>query len=326
MDSQSLILGVDLGGTRLAAGLVEPTGRVVSCRSVATARLGRGERLLDNILEVLGWLREDAERLGRPLAGVGIGVPGVVDGAAGAVGADVQNLPELRDVQIARVIRERTALPVVADNDVNALLLGEWTFGQARGKEHAAMIAAGTGVGGALILNGRLVRGAAGYGGEIGHITVDLEGRECFCGSRGCVKAYASGPDIAEQARALCRQRATPLLSELCGGDLDRLDCALVLAAASRGDPIGLAVAARASQALGAAVAALINLCNPELILLAGGVMDAGEILLEPIRRWARFYAFEAAFRRTAIRRSTLSKESGVQGGAALFLHRRAGG
>lgn len=325
MDETRLILGVDLGGTRLAVGLVEPTGRVLACRSVATARLGRGERLLDNVLEVLGWLREDADRLGRPLAGVGIGVPGVVDQAAGAVGADVQNLPELRDVKIVQVVQERTGLPVVADNDVNALLLGEWFFGQARGRRHVAMIAAGTGVGGALILNGQLVRGARGYGGEIGHVTVDPDGLECFCGSRGCIKAYASGPDIAMQARALCRRNATPILSELCGGDFERLDCPAVLAAAGRGDPIGLTVAGRAARALGVGVATLINLCNPELILLAGGVLDAGDVLLEPIRRWARFYAFDAAYESTVILRSTFSKESGVQGGAALFLSRRSG-
>ncbi|MFB3816067.1 MAG: ROK family protein [Candidatus Methylomirabilales bacterium] len=325
MDPESLILGVDLGGTRLAVGLVEPTGRVLSCRSVATGRLGRGERLLDNVLEVLGWLREDAERLGRPLAGVGLGVPGVVDEATGAIGADVQNLPELRDVKIVQVIHERTGLPVVADNDVNALLLGEWIFGQARGRRHVAMIAAGTGVGGALILNGQLVRGARGYAGEIGHVTVDPEGPECLCGSRGCIKAYASGPDIAQQARALCRRNATPILSELCGGDFERLDCPAVLAAARRGDPIGLTVAHRAARALGVGVATLINLCNPELILLAGGVLEAGEVLLGPIRRWARLYAFEAAYESTTIRRSSFTKESGVQGGAALFLHRRAG-
>jgi glucokinase len=319
---EGLILGADVGGSRLAAGLVEGSGRILACRSVPTDRLGRGDRVLDNVLEVLRWVRLDAERLGRPVAGIGVGVPGVVDGDSGRVGADVQNLPELRNTPLAGLLADRFGLPVALDNDVNALLLGEWTFGQARGCRHAAMIAAGTGVGGALVLNGALVRGAAGYGGEIGHVCVDLEGRECQCGSRGCIKAYASGPDIAEQARELFRRTPTPILSDLAHGDPGGITCEMVLAAAARGDAIGVAVAARAAQALGAGVAALINLCNPECVLLGGGVLEAGEVLLEPIRRWAKFYAFEAAFRSTRILRSVYTKESGVQGAAALFMHR----
>jgi glucokinase len=240
--------------------------------------------------------------------------------SGGEVGEDIQNLPELRRVPLAAEVAAAIGLPVVVDNDVNALLLGEWTFGRARGRRDVAMIAAGTGVGGALVLNGALVRGAHGYAGEIGHISVDLDGRACFCGSRGCIKAYASGPDIASQARELFVREPTPILSGLVRGDVGRLDCPAVLAAAAEGDPIGVAVVARAAQALGAGVAALVNLCNPEMILLAGGVLEAGGLLLEPIRRWASFYAFEAAVRRTEIVRSGFSKESGVQGAAALFL------
>jgi glucokinase len=321
-----VILGADVGGSRLAAGLVEAGGDILVRRSVSTDRLGRGDRVLDNVVELLRELTQEADRLGRAVAGIGVGVPGVVDGDSGRVGADVQNLPELRDVPLGGLLAERFGLPVVVDNDVNALLLGEWTFGQARGCRHAAMIAAGTGVGGALVLNGALVRGAAGYGGEIGHVSVDLEGRECRCGSRGCIKAYASGPDIAEQARDLFRRTRTAILSDMVRGDPARITCEVVLAAAARGDPIGLTVAARAAQALGAGVATLITLCNPQCILLGGGVLEAGEVLLEPIRRWAKFYAFEAAFGSTRILRSLYTKASGVQGAAALFMHRTSRG
>ncbi len=224
---------------------------------------------------------------------------------------------------MGRLLREQTGLPVVVDNDVNALTLGEWLFGQARGLRDVAMVAAGTGVGGGLILNGALVRGAAGYAGEIGHITVELEGRPCFCGGRGCVKAYASGPDIADQARELHKTHPSPILGPLVGVEPARIEAPAVFAAAEQGDPVAMSVVAKAAQALGAGVANLINLCNPELVLLGGGVMEAGAILMEPLRRWAKFYAFDAAFARTRIVRSSLSKESGVQGAAALFLYER---
>ncbi len=315
------ILGLDLGGTSLAGGLVEAGGTVLCSRTVPTERLGRGEGILENLREVVRNLLRDAQQLRLPVLGLGIGVPGVVEVLTGTIGQDVQNVSDLRGVPLGRLLREQTGLPVVVDNDVNALILAEWMFGQARGLRDVAMIAVGTGVGGGLILNGSLVRGAAGYGGEIGHMTVELEGRPCVCGGRGCVNAYASGPDIADQARDLLRTHPSPILGALAGTDPERIQAPAVFTAAAQGDPVAISVVTKAAQALGAGVANLINLCNPELILLGGGVMEAGEILLEPVRRWARRYAFGAAFARTRIVRSNLSKESGVQGAAALFLY-----
>lgn len=321
--NEGLILGVDLGGTRLACGLVDTAGALQHSRSVPTDRRGREEGTLQNLLELVTGLVEDARSLRRPILGLGVGVPGVIERETGTIGEDIQNLPELRGVALGRILQERTGLPIALDNDVNALILGEWTFGQARGFLHVAMIAVGTGIGGGLILNGELVRGAGGYAGEIGHIPVDLDGRECFCGSRGCIKAYASGPDLAQQAQSLLRGDRASMLVELAGGEPARIDAPVVFSAAVKGDPVAVSVVAKAAQALGAGVATLINLCNPELIILGGGVMEAGEILLEPIRRWARFYAFESALHRTRIVRSTFTKESGVLGAAALFLYER---
>ena len=324
---RGVIIGVDVGGTTLAGGLVDAEGTVRNSRIVPTDRLGRGEGVLKNLLEVVAGLADVARTLGRPILGVGMGVPGVVEVQTGTIGEDIQNVPEFRGLPLGRIIRESIHLPVVVDNDVNALTLGEWTFGQARGFRHVAMITVGTSIGGGLILNGALVRGGSGYAGEIGHITVSLDGPDCFCGSRGCLKLFASGPDIARRARSLLRKDQPSILADLSAGDPDRIDAPLVFAAAARGDPAALAVLAGAAQALGAGVATLINLCNPEMILLGGGVMEAGEILMEPVTRWARFYAFEAAFDRTRIVRSILTKESGVLGAASLFLYeeRRTG-
>lgn len=320
------ILGVDLGATTLVGGLVDAAGTVRNSRTVPTDRLGRGEGVLRNLLEVVAGLLDEARRLECPILGVGVGAPGVIEVDTGTIGEDIQNIPEFRGLALGRIIRERTGLAVVVDNDVNALTLGEWTFGQARGLRQVAMIAVGTSIGGGLILNGELVRGAGGYGGEIGHTTVDLDGPDCFCGSRGCIKVYASGADIARQARSLLRADRTSILLELVGGDPNRIDAPRVFAAAAKGDPVAVTVVARAAQALGAGVGNLINLYNPELIVLGGSVMEAGEILMEPVVRWARFYAFEGAFDRTRIVRSTLTKESGVQGAAALFLYERSRG
>ena len=319
-DQRRVILAVDVGGTGLAGGLVEPSGLILSSRAVATERRGRGDGVLKNLLEFIAGLADDARASHRPVQGLGVGVPGAVEESTGRIGPDIQNIPELANVPIRSVLQECTGLPVVVDNDVNALCLAEWRFGQAKGLRHVAMIAVGTGVGGGLILNGSLVRGASGYAGEIGHVTVEMDGRPCFCGSRGCVKAYASGPDLVAQVRELLDQAPSPIWSELTAGDPGRIEPPLIFRAADRGDAVAEAVVAKAAQALGAGVAALVNLCNPEMIILGGGVMEAGEILMEPIRRWSRFYAFERAVARTRIVRSGLSKQSGILGAAALFL------
>jgi len=315
------ILALDVGGTSLTGGLVEPTGAIITTRTVATDRCGRGDGVLKNLLEMVAGLEDAAREARLCVQGLGVGVPGAVDEYAGRIGPDIQNLPEFKNLPLRTVLQDRTGLPVVVDNDVNALCLAEWTFGQARGLRHVAMVVAGTGVGGGLILNGALVRGANGYAGEIGHISVDMDGRPCFCGSRGCVKAYASGPDIVGQVRESLGAAGSAIWTDLTGGDLARLSPPLVFRAADRGDAVAKAVVAKAAQALGAGVAVLINLCNPEMIVLGGGVLEAGDILVEPVRRWARYYAFERAFARTQIVRSGLSKPSSILGAAALFLH-----
>jgi glucokinase len=322
MDRESgVVLAVDVGGTGLAGGLVGATGAIIGSRTVATDRLGRGEGVLKNLLEFVADLEDDARRVRLPVRGLGVGVPGTVEAETGRIGPDIQNIPEFANLPLRAVLYERTGLRVAVDNDVNALCLAEWIFGQAKGLRHVAMIAVGTGVGGGVVLNGSLVRGAYGYAGEIGHITVEMDGRSCFCGSRGCVKAYASGPDIVAQARELLLEEPSSVFADLTGGDLSRITPPLVFRAADRGDPVAEAVVAKAAQALGAGVAALINLCNPEMIILGGGVMEAGEILVEPVRRWARFYAFERACARTRIVRSGFSKQSGILGAAALFRY-----
>jgi glucokinase len=316
-----VILAVDVGGTGVAGGVVHSDGRIADPRTVATDRLGRGEGVLKNLLEFVACLEDDARKACLPIRGLGVGVPGAVDVETGRIGPDIQNLPEFANLPLRSVLRERTGLQVAVDNDVNALCLAEWIFGQAQGLRHVAMVAVGTGVGGGLIFDGSLLRGASGYAGEIGHITVEMDGRPCFCGSRGCVKAYASGPDIVAQVRERLADESSSVLDELTGGDTLRISPPLVFCAADRGDPVAEGVVAKAAQALGAGVAALINLCNPEMIVLGGGVVEAGEILVEPVRRWARFYAFERAAARTRIVRSGFSKESGILGAAALFRY-----
>ncbi len=317
----TVILGLDLGGTTLSGGLVQPDGRVRLQRAVATYARGHGEAVIEQLLDTTATLLDAAGRRRLQVAGIGFGVPGTVDPLRGRIRGNIQNVPELHGVALGPLLRRRFGMRTHLDNDVNALTLGELYFGRARGVRNFAMLAAGTGVGSGIVIEGKLVRGRRGYGGEAGHTTVNLDGRPCFCGSTGCIKTYASGPDIAAQARERLQTSKPGRLLELCGGDPARLTAQGVFAAARTGDPTALEVVEIAARALGAGVANLVNLLNPELIILGGGVLEASDLLLPRIRRWAASYAFADALQGTRIAVSRFTKRSSIKGAAALFLY-----
>lgn len=307
------MLSADVGGTAIGAGVVTASGEVQLASVIPTLGTGSGS-VVETLVAILRRVQVRATEAGLTLAGCGIGVPGAVDVATGRLGRDVQNLPELADCPLAEVVAGRTGLATVVDNDVNALTLGEARFGVARGLRSFVLLALGTGVGGGVFLNGDLVRGASGYGGELGHATVQFEGRPCFCGSRGCLKAYVAGPDIAAQARE----------AGLAGSDRGTLTAKNVFEAARAGDTVGTAVVERVCQALGAALGGILNGLNPEAVLLTGGVALSLEAHLEAVLRWTRSYAFEGAYQAAKIHVVRLTKATSIRGPAALYLYETA--
>ena len=281
--------------------------------------------MIETLLGDLGWAQARAAADGLALVGCGVGVPGVVDLAAGRIGPDVQNLPELAGCPLRDVVAAHTGLPTVLDNDANALTVGEARFGAGRGLGSFVLLALGTGVGGGVFLNGDLVRGASGYGGEFGHATVHFEGRACFCGSRGCLKAYVAGPDIAAQAREALAMRSGSRLEAI---PADSLTPHHVFEAAAAGDGVAAEIVERVCRALGAALGAIVNGLNPEAIILTGGVAQSLERHMDAVHHWTRAYAFAAAYESTRLVVLRMSKASTIRGAAALFLHeasRRAG-
>src|SRR5206468_2221971 len=191
---EGVAIGVDLGGTTLAGGLVDAGGEVLAHLQEPTHGRGPGTALAA-LLDLVGRLADVAHARRLAVAGVGIGVPGTVDAERGVIGADIHYVPELAEAPLAAVVGARLGRPVFVDNDVNVLALGEWMFGAARGARSLVVLALGTGVGGGIVLDGHLVRGA-GFGGELGHTPVKFDGPPCFCGGRGCLAIYASGRGI----------------------------------------------------------------------------------------------------------------------------------
>lgn len=307
------LIGIDLGGTTVAGGLVSFEGEVLAHLSEPTH--GRGPRsVLPTILDLVDRLRETARARALEVAGVGIGVPGTVDAESGTIGSDIHYVPELASMPLGARVGARAGVPVFVDNDVNALALGEWVFGIGKGSRSLAMLALGTGVGGGLIVEGRLVRGHAGFGGELGHVPVNFDGRPCICGGRGCLKTYVSGTDIALQG-------SHRLKREVSAAEVFRL--------AASGEPPARELVAEVCQALGAGLAVIVNGLNPEWLLIAGGVAESLRPLEREIRASLDRYAFATALRSTRLEILALDKGATVRGGAALVRYetdRRRGG
>jgi glucokinase len=311
MMSAEVVIGVDVGGTTTAAGLVDARGDVLAHAEEPTR--GRPGATVAALLDLIDRLRGRAVTQGLRVAGVGLGIPGTVDAETGVVGADVHHVPDLAGARLTDAIRGRLDLPAFADNDVNVLALGEWMYGAGAGARSLAVLALGTGVGGGIILDGALHRGHGGFGGELGHVPVKFDGRPCICGGRGCLKAYVSGSDIAARgAEALGRT----------------VDAAEVFRLAGAGHPAAGRIVDEVLAALGAGLAVIVNGLNPERVIVTGGVARSLAPFEARLRERLGEYAFARALERTLIQIVPRGKDATVRGGGALFHHetrRRAG-
>ncbi len=320
MKHPPLLIAVDVGGTTTAAGAVTAAGEVVLEERVPTHRDGPG-RALSVIEELIAHVRTGADRLGHVVTGIGVGVPGPVDTVAGCISEHIPHVPELAGVALAGLLERRFRLPVFVDNDVNALALAEWRFGVARGARSLVLLAPGTGFGAGIVLEGRLVRGAGGFGGELGHTPVKFDGPRCWCGGRGCGALYASGRGIAEAAQARVAGHAQAPLLRAAGGDPLAITPALVFQLAGEGDPVAAAIVDEAVQALGAVVGTVVNGLNPEIVVITGGVMTSLALLETRILKAAGEYALSQALARTRVTIVAGDKRVTMRGAAALVLY-----
>ena len=279
-------IGCDLGGTNLRAAIVDvENGAVLHQMSIPTlAREGHDsvmKRMVDLFLQVIQSAGMNKEQIG----GIGIGVPGVLDLEKG----EVLFLPNLSGtwphVPLQATIERRTGLPTRLLNDVRSITNGEWCFGAGRGVDTLAVYAIGTGIGGGLVINGQLHLGIGGTAGELGHMTIDFNGPRCGCGNYGCLEAYASGPAIAAAGMKAVSQGLTTRISEFCEYDLNRITPELIAKAAQAGDEVAKDIYEKAGYYIGIAAANICVALGPRRVIIGGGVAQAGNLLLDPIRR-----------------------------------------
>lgn len=319
------ILGVDVGATTIAAGLVTHAGEVLQTVQRPTHVDGAGT-VVKTLLALVEELVAVADERGLTIDGVGVGVPGVVDVERGliSVAPPGNRVRELRDVPIAEEISRITGLPAFVENDANALALAESMFGVARAARSLVLFAIGTEIGGGLVLDGHLVRGARGLAAELHNVPVKFDGARCRCGGRGCLGAYVGGRVIAEEARRRVADGTRSSVVELAGGDADAVTSRQVFQAATLGDPMARAVVDAACDALAAGIGVVIGCLDPEVVVVTGGVAQSLVPLADAMRRRVADYSMPLEIPPTRIEIVSGGKGQSVRGGAALFLYHRS--
>jgi glucokinase len=316
------IVGVDLGGTNIVVGLLPIQGGDVTGFRTQPTESQRGakavvDRMVAMVEEAIAEVTAEAGTTRDAVAGVGIGSPGPLDRKTGTV----INTPNLgwRNFPLRDLMSNALKLPCTLDNDANCATYGEWWLGAGRGTQTLVGLTLGTGIGGGIVLNGEIYHGCSDVAGEIGHMTIDSNGRRCKCGNYGCLEQYASGPAIALRAVEGLETGAESMLIEMVHGKLEDITAATVYEAAVLGDPYAGEVMKDTAKFLGAGIASIINILNPEMVVIAGGVTRAGDHLFEPLRAEVRKRAFRSAQECCRIVSGELPGTAGVVGAAAVF-------
>ncbi len=319
MNSDDLIraIGIDLGGSAIKSGLVSRDGSINGFNRVTIDRMAGSEYLLEHIQAEIDRLEALADERGLQAVGVGVGSPGSIERSTGRI----HKSPNFRgwdDFPLRDRLVHMTPLPVYLANDVNAAAMGELKFGAGGDFRNFIMITLGTGVGGALVIDGRLYDGAEGFAGEIGHMVVAPDGPDCPCGNHGCLEQFVGAPALIRRARELLQKidRTGPL-AQL---DPEEITVEAIGQAAADGDPVARAVLAEMGRWLGIAFISLINVLDPDCILVGGGIAQAGPPLFDVIRRTVGNHAMSGNARVVPVITATLGPRAGAAGAGALAL------
>ncbi len=311
MEREGEAIGLDVGGTKINAFRVARDGTILA-RSNTPTPADDEEATLGTMIELAkGLLTDD-------VLAVGVGAAGLVDASEGVL----RFAPNLawRDLPIAQRMRDALGIPVQVDNDASMAAYAEYRFGAGRGYRHLLLVTVGTGIGGGIVSDGRLFRGAHGFASEIGHIIVEPGGPLCGCGNRGCWEQVAAGRAIDRMGRLEAIERDS-ILRRLAGGDPDKVTGTLVTRAAEQGDDAARGILAEAGRRLGEGIAGLVNVLDPQIVVVGGGAIVAGDLLLEPARMAFREAVEGPDYRpRVPIVPAQLGNDAGAVGAAALAL------
>jgi glucokinase len=314
------VLGIDIGGRLIKAGMVDEAGAILASRTIPTP--GDLDDFLPSLHQAIEWLMETTAN---PV-GVGVGCKGIINPQNTQVELLPGTLHYLEGLRLADLVGLPQDVPVYADNDARVAMAGEMVWGAARDRQNVLMLTLGTGVGGAVVVNGQLLRGHSGMAGHLGHITIETEGALCACGNRGCLETVFSALAIESEAWAAVHRGCGSSLTRLFREQPQLASCRTVFQAAREGDAVSMAIVTRSIRKLGAALAGLLHVFDPELVIVGGRVADAGADLLEPLREevWTRSRGLLG--RDVPLVEQQVSDKSGIVGAAGLAMGARAGG
>jgi glucokinase len=312
---EPVFIGIDLGGSTLKAALITRDGEIIQ-ESRYEANQQGPDALFDQVVQVALTLRDNKSATG-PVAAIGVGIPGLVNRRTNRIEV-MPNQPSLPQIDLTSELSRATELPVILDNDANACAYGELQVGAACGRREVFFVTLGTGIGAGLIINGQIYRGAAGFAGEFGHMTIDPEGIECVCGNIGCLETIVSGPNIVRRTRERLYRDRTSSLSRLAIPRDREFTAEDIAHAAREGDEMAQLMMERTGMFLGIALAAVINLLNVEMVVMGGGVMEAGDLILKPTIKETRRRAFPPSFNSCEMVIAKLGPTAGMIGAALM--------
>ena len=310
--------GIDIGGSNVKYGIIDSTGNVL-VRDQKPTRSEKGAtpllHLITNIAENL--LLHAAENE-YTINWLGIGSPGTIDNSTGVVKGKCPNIPDWVGTEIGPHLKDHLNMPVYVDNDANAMALAELRFGAAKRFHSVLCITVGTGIGGGIILDGKLWRGAHFSAGEVGHFVIDYNGKKCRCGNIGCLEAYCSSQAILDRARSKLKGGMSEIFNTLLNGDMSNLTIKKLFAAAKKSDETALEIVEETAVLLGTALSGLVNVINPQAIIFGGGVIEGGAGFVEIAGAEIRKRAFPSATEKLRILKAELGNDAGFIGAGLL--------
>jgi len=310
-------IGIDLGGTNIAAGIVDEDGAIVKKGSVPTGRTRPSEEIVGDMCSLVESLIKEAGIDRADIHSIGIGSPGTPDRKNGVI--IYNNNLGFRNVPIRKLLQERFGLPVYLENDANCAAIAESLAGAAKGEPNAVVITIGTGIGGGVIIDNKLYTGFNGAGGELGHVVIHMNGEECTCGRKGCWEAYSSATALIRQTARAMSENQQSLMNSMVEGDPNRISAKTAFEAARLGDETAKRVVEQYIEMLAEGLANMINIFQPNVVVLGGGVSKEGENLLAPLREKVRGRTYCAdGVENTRIVAAKLGNDAGIIGAALI--------
>lgn len=310
-------VGIDLGGTNTKIGLLNIEGDILKSSIIKTLSSEGVDKTMERIWIVIQELAKETDINIENIKGIGMGIPGPVEDQS--IVAFFANFPWGTNVNIKEKLEKITGIETKLDNDANIIALGEAKYGAAKGSKSSVTVALGTGIGGGIYVNGMLISGFKGAGGEIGHMKIVKDGRLCGCGQKGCFEAYASATGLIREAVSRLTVNKQNLLYTMIEGNIVGLEAKDIFDAAKEGDIFSLDLVDYEAEYLAMGIANILNIVNPETIVLGGGVALAGDILLEPLRKKLEKYALPVTLEELKIVQGVLGNEAGIKGAVGLF-------